>query len=216
MSPVQRHTYWGDFATASQLPNVAAAPTQSALLTVGSLAHVSAAPADLWSCVNATLGAAEWVRAGRGSARIQNLAPYNLNAVGPVLFASWDPTPPLAPVEQSTSPWQTTAVGIVAPTSGRVFASLLTRASSTGARTNYGVNLTVNGVQPASPSVQGAFSYIRAASGHNEASNATSGLLDVAPGDVLSFEHVRLSNNGTAVTAQIGDIKLDVFYLSTG
>lgn len=209
----QQHSYWGSYATPADLPNVAASATQSALLAPGDTAFV-APGRSLWLCVDATLGAAEWVLQGQGSARSQNLASYDLNQLGPVVFAGWDTAWPLPPVEQSTSPWSVTAAGIVAPTAGRVFASLLTFGTSTGARVNYSVNLTVNGVQPASPSVTGAFSYIRAASGHNEASNATSGFLDVVAGDVISFVHARLSTNASPVTAQIGDIKLDVFYLT--
>ncbi len=209
------HSYWGGVITPASLPNVAGSPTQSPNLQSGDIGYVQTpGSVGMWSCRVATLGAAEWTKIEAGSARLQNLVPYNLNQAGTTLFASFDPTPPIPVVEKSTVAFVLAATGITVPTEGRIWAQVLTREDSTGARPNFGITLTVNGVVPASPPPEGAFSYIRSSGGHNEASNITAGLLDVQAGDEISFQHTRLSTNASAVTAPVGDIKLDLFYLS--
>ena len=59
-SPTDFHGYWGNtYALASDLPNVAASPTQSSTLQVGDTAYVTSTQA-LYVCLDATLGAAIW------------------------------------------------------------------------------------------------------------------------------------------------------------
>jgi hypothetical protein len=59
-SPTAFHGYWGNtYALATDLPNVAASPTQSSTLQVGDTAYVTSTQA-LYVCIDATLGAAVW------------------------------------------------------------------------------------------------------------------------------------------------------------
>jgi len=59
-SPIEIHGYWGNtYALATDLPNVAASPTQSSTLQVGDTAYVTSTQA-LYVCIDATLGAAIW------------------------------------------------------------------------------------------------------------------------------------------------------------
>lgn len=58
-SPVPTHNYWGVFASNTDLPNLATAPTQSANLEPGDIAYATGTQA-LYVCIDATLGAAVW------------------------------------------------------------------------------------------------------------------------------------------------------------
>jgi hypothetical protein len=66
-SPTQHHSYWGNFAGAANLPNLAASPVQDAALQTGDTAFDSIGGL-LYVCTDATLGAAVWVALGAGAA----------------------------------------------------------------------------------------------------------------------------------------------------
>ena len=64
-SPTPAHSFWGTFALAADLPNVAAAPTQDAALEVGDRAWVTGT-SQLFGCTTPTLGAGVWTAVGPG------------------------------------------------------------------------------------------------------------------------------------------------------
>ena len=53
-SPTPEHSFWGVFATAADLPNVAASPTQDPALEAGDRAWVTST-AQLFGCVHECL-----------------------------------------------------------------------------------------------------------------------------------------------------------------
>jgi hypothetical protein len=62
-SPTPAHSFWGTFATAADLPNVAAAAIQDPALETGDRAWVLAT-SQLYGCITPTLGAAVWTVIG--------------------------------------------------------------------------------------------------------------------------------------------------------
>lgn len=61
------HSYWGIFANETQLPNVAASPTQTPQLEVGDTAYASGGTSGLYVCTTATLGSAVWALLSTGA-----------------------------------------------------------------------------------------------------------------------------------------------------
>lgn len=78
-SPIAFHAYWGIFATAGDLPNVAGAATQSATLQVGDQAY-SVADSMIYFCVDATVGAAIWSAMGLGPANFDAFGRLRISA----------------------------------------------------------------------------------------------------------------------------------------
>jgi len=76
--------------------------------------------------------------------------------------------------------------------------------TSTSARTNVALEITVNGV---SQGVRGAGAYIRSASGHNEASGHVSQLVTLNVGDIVGVTAQKISANG-AVAVPAGQSNL--------
>jgi hypothetical protein len=58
------HNHWGEFASASDLPNVSGSPTQDAALEAGDLAYVTGL--GTYQCPTPTSGAAVWTAIGGG------------------------------------------------------------------------------------------------------------------------------------------------------
>lgn len=74
-SPTPFHNFWGaTFASAADLPNVAASPTQNGNLEVGDFAYVTG-DTTYYICTVATLNAAVWVQVTTGAATIDRFAP---------------------------------------------------------------------------------------------------------------------------------------------
>ena len=65
VSPSGQSNFWGVFATAADLPNVAGSSTQSVALTVGATAY-NIVDSTTYQCTNATPGAAVWTSMGGG------------------------------------------------------------------------------------------------------------------------------------------------------
>ena len=74
-SPTPFHNFWGaTFASAADLPNVAASPTQNGNLEAGDFAYV-AVDLTFYICTDSTLNAAVWVQVTTGAASIDRFAP---------------------------------------------------------------------------------------------------------------------------------------------
>jgi hypothetical protein len=78
------HSYWGVYANALVLPNVAGSPNNSGALEVGDFAYVTSI-GSIYICRNATPGLAVWVAIAAQDLENNSFSAYN--AVGGLTFA---------------------------------------------------------------------------------------------------------------------------------